>query len=98
MSSYIVYILYCQNNSYYTGYTTNLTRRYQAHLAGKCKYTRSFKPVSIAQSWLINGEKRDAMHVERYIKSLHRLQKEALIATPNALLTQFDCTPYTSEG
>ena len=78
-----VYILLCENNSYYTGYTTDLDRRYQAHLDGtaKCKYTRSFRPVCIAQSWKIVGGKAQAMKVERYIKKLPRSEKEKLIAT-----------------
>ena len=89
MSVFIVYILRCQNESLYTGYTTDLTRRYAAHIAGKCKYTRSFKPIHIAVHWWVYGDKSDAMRVERYIKSLSRLEKERLLQTPNTLTTTF---------
>lgn len=81
-----VYILLCQNNSYYTGYTNNLERRYQAHLNGTAsKYTRSFKPVCLAQSWQILGDKSLAMKVERYIKKLSKIEKKALLESPEKL-------------
>lgn len=80
---YWVYILHCSNQSYYTGYTNNLEKRFQEHITGKgSKYTRSFKPLSIAQSWKINGDKSNAMRVERYIKTLSKDQKEQLILNP----------------
>lgn len=49
-SPYWVYMLLCENNTYYTGYTNNLEKRYQSHVGGNggCKYTRSFKPLKIA--------------------------------------------------
>ncbi len=85
---YWVYILLCKNNSYYTGYTNDLAKRYASHVngTGKCKYTRSFKPVCIAQSWKITGGKAMAMQIENRIKKLTRLQKEMIIANPPSLL------------
>ena len=85
-----VYILLCSNNSYYTGYTTNMVRRYQEHVKGtiKSKFTRSFKPLKIAQCWKVYGDKSIAMKVEKYIKSLSRKRKENLIKFP-LLLTNF---------
>jgi putative endonuclease len=83
---YWVYILHCDNNSYYTGYTTDLVNRYHSHLKGTAsKYTRSFKPLSMIQCWKIVGDKSLAMQVERYIKKLSRAQKENLIAFPSIL-------------
>jgi putative endonuclease len=86
-SAYWVYILYCNNHTYYTGYTDNLEKRYQSHLdgTGKCKYTRSFKPLYIAQAWKIAGDRALALRVERYIKSLSRTEKEQLIACASML-------------
>lgn len=82
-----VYILLCQNNTYYTGYTNDVEKRYQSHVdgTGKCKYTRSFKPVKIAQCWQISGGKAEAMKIERYIKKLSRNAKEKIIAEPSTL-------------
>lgn len=87
---YWVYILNCVNGSYYTGYTTDLVRRYQEHVKGttKCKYTRSFKPLNIAQSWQIQG-KSTAMKVERFIKHMTRKEKEQLILFPDRLMKFF---------
>lgn len=85
--SYWVYILLCTNQSYYTGYTDNLEKRFQKHLMGKgSKYTRSFKPISIAQSWEIKGDKSRAMRLERYIKKLSKDQKEQLVLEPDSLI------------
>jgi putative endonuclease len=86
-NKYWVYILLCENNSYYTGYTIDLVKRYQSHVngTGKCKYTRSFKPVCIAQYWEILGDKVFAMKMERYIKKLSHQQKEEIIAEPSKL-------------
>lgn len=84
---YWVYILLCENKSFYTGYTNDLEKRYQSHVSGtgKCKYTRSFKPTKIAQSWRIDGEKSNAMRVERYIKKLSHAKKQLLIHEPLSL-------------
>lgn len=84
---YWVYILRCENNTYYTGYTNDLQRRYESHVngTGGCKYTRSFKPTGIAQAWKIAGPKALAMQAERYIKTLSRTEKEKLIACPSML-------------
>lgn len=92
-NDYWVYILHCENDTYYTGYTVNLAKRYQAHLAGKCKYTRSFKPLAIAQCWQVTGNKAKAMQVERFIKKLSRAEKEKLIRKPQNLAQQF---PHSS--
>jgi putative endonuclease len=84
--TYWVYILHCNNNCYYTGYTTDLTKRYASHLQGTAsKYTRSFKPLSIAQSWEIGENKSLAMRVELQIKKLSRSDKENIIANPTLL-------------
>lgn len=86
-SYYWVYILLCENNTYYTGYTTDLEKRYQSHIngTGKCKYTRSFKPLCIAQCWKIFGDKSFAMQMERHIKKLSRAEKEKIISQPAML-------------
>lgn len=82
---YWVYILYCNNNCYYTGYTTDLKKRYAAHLNGTAsKYTRSFKPLKIAQCWEVKN-KSFAMRFEHAIKELSRQDKEKIIARPDLL-------------
>jgi putative endonuclease len=95
MADYWIYILHCKNDTYYTGYTTNIHDRYQAHLNGssKCKYTRSFKPIRIAQCWLIDGDKSLAMKIERFIKKLSRAEKIKLILNSNDLAQTFPTKP-----
>ncbi len=90
---YWVYILLCKNGAYYAGYTTDLERRFQEHLAGtaKCKYTRSFKPIKIVQSWQVN-DSGAAKRLERYIKKLNKKEKEQLILSPELLLIEKDRT------
>lgn len=84
---YWVYMLYCENNTLYTGYTNDLLKRYQSHVngTGRCKYTRSFKPLYIAQCWEITGDKSLAMKVERYIKALPKKEKTQIIASPRTI-------------
>jgi putative endonuclease len=79
---YFIYILECINNSFYTGYTTDIKRRYQEHLKGtaKCKYTRSFPPKNIAACWQIKCELSDVLSIERFIKKLNRHEKVQLIS------------------
>jgi putative endonuclease len=86
---YWVYILLCCNNTYYSGYTNDLEKRYRSHVdgTGRCKYTKSFKPEKIAQCWEILGDKAFAMQIERSIKKLSRPEKEVIIADPVSMLT-----------
>ncbi len=85
---YWIYILHCNNDTYYTGYTNDIFKRYQAHLdrRAKCKYTQSFTPLCVAQCWKINSERSFAMAIERSIKKLTRGGKEALILHPESLI------------
>lgn len=84
--TYWLYILLCANNTYYTGYTVDLLRRYREHQQGsaKCKYTRSFKPLCLVQCWPLTN-KSQALKLECKIKTLSRLAKERLIADPKTL-------------
>jgi putative endonuclease len=90
-SQFWVYILLCSNESFYTGYTVDVNKRYQAHCSGtaRCKYTQRFKPIQLLQYWEVIGTKSVAMKVERYIKQLSRKEKEQLLAEPNTLCAIF---------
>ena len=89
LKEFWVYILLCDNGSYYTGFTNDLEKRYQSHLdgTGKCKYTRSFKPVCIAQCWKM-ADKSQALRLERHIKKMSRAEKEKIIKQPNVVIKQ----------
>ncbi|ODN43555.1 GIY-YIG nuclease family protein [Piscirickettsia litoralis] len=90
MTTYYIYILECSNGALYTGYTTNLERRYQEHMQGssKCKYTRAFPPKCLAACWQINGTLSNTLKIEALIKKLKRPKKLNLINSPERLLAQ----------
>ncbi|RDI42074.1 GIY-YIG nuclease family protein [Aquicella lusitana] len=97
--NYWIYILYCTNDTFYTGYTVNLAERYAAHLNGtsRCKYTRSFKPLGIAQCWKISGTRGLAMRIERHIKKLPRIKKTQYISEPGLLAQLFPTIPVAKK-
>jgi putative endonuclease len=86
---YTIYMLECSNGAYYTGYTTDLLRRYQEHCEGtaKCKYTRSFPPVRIAASWDIEAELGVVLRLERLIKKMTPRAKRGLVLEPDQFWT-----------
>ena len=93
-NQYMVYILECSNGCYYTGYTTDMKRRYQEHVDGssKCKYTRSFPPIKIAACWTIkSGNASTALKIEKNIKLLSKEEKTMLIACPDRLKDMVVC-------
>ena len=85
MQTHWIYIIECDNGSYYTGYTVDLEARYQAHVSGKCKYTRSFKPVKLARSWRLAIARSLALKIEALIKAQTREFKAKLIERPELL-------------
>lgn len=95
-----VYILLCSNGCLYTGFTLNMKRRYQEHQQGtaKSKYTRSFKPVKIAQCWKVYSGKSLGMKVEHFIKRLVKKDKEGLIRYPEKLTEIFSVVQPCSEN
>jgi len=80
MTAWSVYVLQCADGSYYTGVTKDLTRRLDAHGAGKAsKYTRSRLPIRLVCTWGRWRKRGSALKLEARIKAMTRLQKQALI-------------------
>jgi putative endonuclease len=76
---YFVYILLCQDDSYYTGSTNDVEKRFKDHLTGKgARYTKSHKPVKIVYREKF-ATKSEALKREAEIKSWPRKKKENLI-------------------
>ena len=80
--AWYVYMLRCGDGSHYTGSTTDVARRLQAHQSGRgAKYTRSHPPVT-----LVYTEKADdrsaALRREAAIKKLTRAEKLQLLKAP----------------
>lgn len=77
----VTYILKCNDDSLYTGWTNDITHRLKMHNEGKgAKYTRGRGPVKLV--YLEGFEtKQEAMSREAKIKRLSRKEKLLLIET-----------------
>ncbi len=74
-----LYILRCRDDSLYTGITTDVQVRLEAHRAGKgAKYTRGRAPLELVYSETC-GDHSAALKREAQIKSLPRAGKMKLI-------------------
>lgn len=86
-AAWLVYILRCRDGSLYTGITNDLSKRLQAHAAGKAsRYTRSRLPVRLAYQEP-QATKSLALKREAAIKALSREQKIRLVAGSKARST-----------
>ena len=80
-SKWYVYILRCGDDTLYTGITTNVEKRLEAHRSGKgAKYTRSRLPVELVYQEELT-DKSCALKREAAIKKLSREKKLQLILT-----------------
>ena len=76
---YHVYILLCEDGSYYTGYAKDVKYRFEQHKKGRgARYTRMLKPEKIVYMEEFNS-RSDAMKREQEIKSLSHNQKQRMI-------------------
>lgn len=82
---YYTYMLRCQDNSIYTGITTDVKRRMKEHFekTNKCaKYTFNHTPKKLEGVW--QSENRVlASKLEFYIKNLSKSQKEEILLKNN---------------
>ena len=81
--NWFVYIIRCQNNSLYTGVTTDVDRRFKEHAEqdNKCaKYLRGKAPLELACSFKVE-RKQKAYQLEYHIKRLSKQEKEDIVKT-----------------
>jgi len=79
MTTWMVYILECADNSLYTGITNDLQRRLAAHENGTgAKYTRGRAPFVVLYQEPCSS-RSDATKRELVIKGLSKTAKRALI-------------------
>jgi putative endonuclease len=79
VTAYYCYILQCSDDSFYTGWTTDVQRRLHEHRAGRgSRYTRSRRPLELVYVEE-QASRSSAMRRERTIKSMARKRKLALI-------------------
>ena len=89
MKAYGVYILQCSDQSYYTGVTNDIDRRYAEHMEGADKraYTFNRRPLILVfyQSFIdVNA----AIEVEKQIKKWSVAKKRTLIEGDFHLLSE----------
>ena len=96
---YYTYMLRCENNSIYTGITTNVERRMQEHFNKDkrgAKYTKSHNPKKLECVWE-SENKVLASKLEYRIKTLTKAQKEELIQNKDLeryLAEKIECEKY----
>lgn len=74
-----LYILRCADGSLYTGITTDVQARFDAHSSGKgAKYTRGRGPLELVYTEIC-GSHSDALKRELEIKALSREEKLLLL-------------------
>ncbi|WP_178195482.1 GIY-YIG nuclease family protein [Ligilactobacillus sp. Marseille-Q7487] len=76
---YYVYVLCCSDQTLYTGFTTDVTKRLAVHNAGKgAKYTKTRRPLHLLyfEEFV---DKSQALKAEYAFKRLTRIQKVAYL-------------------
>lgn len=85
---YYTYLLRCDDNSVYTGITTDVQRRFRRHCSGKgAKYTRSHKPTAVLAVFE-SPDKSSAARLEYHIKCLDKKRKESVVRHKNLTVLQ----------
>jgi DNA-binding protein HU-beta len=83
LSPWHLYLLECEDGSLYAGIAKDVTRRFEAHRAGKGgRYTRSHPPRRLVGSRSF-GSKPEALRAELAIKRLPRPQKILALQAPD---------------
>ena len=76
---WFVYLLWCADDSLYTGITKDVSRRCRQHNAGSAsRYTRSRRPVGVVYQEAHAGRSLALKH-ETAIKALSRRKKLSMI-------------------
>jgi len=91
MPKWILYVLKCRDNTWYTGITTNLARRVLEHNAGRAsRYTRSRLPITVIYQEPCRS-RSTALKKEYAVKKLSRKEKaEYMTSHPGANTTRSD--------
>lgn len=95
MLDFYVYILLCNDGSFYTGHTDNIEARISQHeqrLYPRC-YTATRLPVKVVFVQETSS-RAEALEAERQIKNWSRSKKQALIDGDFDLLKQLAKTIY----
>lgn len=83
-----MYLLLCEDGSYYTGYTNNVPLRFERHKKGYgARYTRLRRPEKVVyvEKFRSRGA---AIRRELEIKSLSHSEKQKLVSTRSRIRTE----------
>ena len=84
--NYYFYVLLCNDNTLYGGFTTDLQQRLNAHNSGKgAKYTKSRRPVKMIYHECFN-DKQQALKREYWFKHHSRSWKEQFLKDHNVTI------------
>jgi len=79
LTPHYVYVIQCEDGSFYTGCTKDLDSRVRLHMNGKgARYTRMHRPKKLVYVEEFDS-RAEAMKKERKVKTLKRAQKLELI-------------------
>jgi putative endonuclease len=77
--SYYVYVILCEDGSFYTGYTKNVNARMKLHMNGKgARYTRMHRPKKLVYTEQFKT-RAEAMKRERKVKTMGHQKKRELV-------------------
>jgi putative endonuclease len=80
MKTFYVYILKCKDNSFYTGFTSNLEKRINEHNQGIHPESYTFKRRPVELVWFgMFTDSNHAIAIEKQIKGWSRRKKQAII-------------------
>jgi len=88
-SNYYIYMIRCEDNSLYTGITTDFTRRLKEHMSGgpkSARYTKNHRPKTIEKIWM-SSSRSQASKLEYALKKLSKKQKEELVSGNASLVS-----------
>ena len=87
MKSYYIYILKCSDGLLYTGFTNNLSRRFDEHILGRSKscFTYKRRPLELIFHQEFNDVKQ-AIYFEKKIKRWSAATKLALAKRDSKML------------
>lgn len=88
--TFYVYMIRCDDDSLYCGYTTDLKRRFNEHKSGEkgAKYTRAHGAAAVAAAWTAYSRSA-AMRLEAFLKKLKKTEKEELGSNPKILFEKY---------
>lgn len=88
MNNYYIYIILCENGSFYTGITNDLINRFNKHKNKKgAYYTKIHKPLKYLSVWEVENI-NSALKIEYYIKTKSKKIK-TLFTENNKLLKKY---------